>query len=216
MRLALFGGTFDPVHSGHVEAALATVEQHALDRVLVVPCGRPPHKPESCQASYEHRFRMVQFACEADSRMEAHRLEEPRLDGEPNYSIDTIRRVAAEFRFDPPLRLVVGADAYAEVGQWRAADEVRRAVEFLVVARPDADAGVVGSFPSTGVQLVRFAHSASSRLVRHRAKIGGTLADLAPAAVCRYIWEHGLYRRFDAERLASASPERASHPTMDA
>ena len=134
MRLALFGGTFDPIHSGHIQAGLAAASEHSLDRILVIPCGHPPHKPESCGASYEQRYKMVQLACEADSRLEASRLEEPSLGEEPNYTNDAKRVDCA-----PP---------------------------------------------------------ASSQEIRHRAKIGGTLADLAPPSVCAFVWEHGLYRHW--------------------
>ena len=194
MRLALFGGTFDPIHSGHIQAALAAAAEHSLDRILVIPCGNPPHKPESCGASYEQRYRMVQLACGADSRLEASRLEEPLRGGEPNYTIDTVRRVQSMFKFDPPLRFIIGIDAFAEIEHWREAAEVRAAVEFLIVGRPDSAADVSGHTAISNVKRVACAHPASSQEIRHRAKIGGTLADLAPPAVCAFVWEHALYR----------------------
>ena len=194
MRLALFGGTFDPIHNGHIEAALTAAVEHSLDRVLVIPCGSPPHKPEACGASYEQRYRMVELACEADPRLKASRLEEPLRGGEPNYTIDTIRRVESMFEFDQPLRFIVGTDAFAEVGQWRSAAAVRAAVEFLVVGRPDSAAAESGNAGASNAKHIDCAHPASSQEIRHRAKIGGTLADLAPPSVCAFVWEHGLYR----------------------
>lgn len=194
MRLALFGGTFDPIHSGHLEAAAAAADADALDRVLVIPSGRPPHKPESCGAGYAHRYRMVELACAADPRLEASRLEEPHPTGEPNYSIDTIRRALAELDFEPPLRFIIGTDAFEEVGSWRDSEEARDAVEFLVTGRPEYEPPGASTVADPSARRVFCDHPASSRLVRHRAKIGGSLADLAPPAVCSYIWEHGLYR----------------------
>jgi len=190
MRLALFGGTFDPIHSGHVEAALKAADACALDRVLVVPSGVPPHKQEACHADYSHRYRMVDLACRADPRLEASRLEQPRASGEPHYTVDTINRIRATMQFDGALRLVLGADAFSEIDLWRDIDRIAKGVEFIVVERPGfkADSAV---HPS---QIVRCSHPASSRTVRHRAKIGGSLADLAPAAVCEYLWQHSLYR----------------------
>lgn len=193
MRLALFGGTFDPIHSGHVEAARAAADAAGLDRVLVVPSGRPPHKQHGCRASYEDRYRMVELACALDARLQASRLEEPRPDGEPHYSIDTIRRVQASFDFAPPLRFVVGADAFAEAGQWREAERIFQEVGFVVVARPEFDLPSPEP-PARSLERASCAHPASSREMRHRVKIGGSLADLAPPAVCAYIWERGLYR----------------------
>ncbi len=195
MRLALFGGTFDPIHSGHIEVALAAATQHSLDRVLVIPCGNPPHKPESCGASYEQRYRMVELACEADPRLEASRLEEPFPGGEPNYTITTIHRVRSVFEFDQPLRFIIGTDAFAEIEHWRSAADVRSAVEFLVVGRPTSIADVSGNAADPSAKRIDCDHPASSQELRHRAKIGGALADLAPPSVCAFIWEHGLYRR---------------------
>ena len=194
MRLALFGGTFDPIHSGHLEAALSAAEAHALDRVLVVPSGVPPHKPDACRAAYEHRFRMVELACASDPRLVPSRLEEPRPDGTPHYSVDTIRRARRALAFDPPLRFVIGVDAFAEVGLWRDAERVAASVEFLVVGRPGSKPPTAGKAVGARRFFVPCDHPASSRTVRHRVKIGGTLADLAPPKVCAYIWEHGLYR----------------------
>lgn len=193
MRLGIFGGTFDPIHSGHLRAVIGAADQHALDQVLVIPCGTPPHKRSACHASYEHRYRMVALACEADRRLNASRLEEPLADGRPRYTVDTIERVRAEFRYTPPLHFVIGADAFAEVSLWREVKRVAAAVSFLVVGRPGASPPRADSrFRVAG--LVDCAHPASSNLVRHRVKIGGSLADLAPPEVCAYIWEHGLYR----------------------
>lgn len=194
MRLALFGGTFDPIHSGHVQAVRAAADEHDLDRVLVVPCGRPPHKSVDCQASYEDRFRMAQLACEADSRLEAVRMEEPLQSGQPNFTIDTIRDVQSTLAFEPPLRFIIGADAFAEIGHWRSSDEITQLVEFLVVSRPSVAGSVPGDTAGPVPKAVHCSHPASSQLVRHRAKIGGSLADLVPPAVCRYIWGNSLYR----------------------
>lgn len=194
MRLALFGGTFDPIHSGHLEAAMSAADAHALDRVLVVPSGVPPHKPDACRASYDHRFRMVELACASDPRLVPSRLEEPRPDAGPHYSVDTIRRTTQALSFDPPLRFVIGVDAFAEMGLWRDAEKVAASVEFLVVGRPGSALPAAGETPAVRRVFVPCAHPASSRTIRHRVKIGGSLADLAPPAVCLYIWEHGLYR----------------------
>ena len=190
MKLALFGGTFDPIHSGHIEAALKAADACALDRILVVPSGVPPHKQQACHASYEHRYRMVELACRADPRLEASRLEQPQPGGEPHYSVDTIDRVRATMQFEGVLQVVIGADAFAEIGLWRDIDRIAMWVEFIVVERP----GFKADGAKRPVRIVQCSHPAASRTVRHRAKIGGSLADLAPPAVCEYLWQHSLYR----------------------
>ena len=194
MRLALFGGTFDPIHTGHVQAALAAADALSLDRVLVVPSGTPPHKPDACRASYEHRFRMVELACAADPRLEASRLEEPGREDRPHFTVDTVDRVRTTIDFESPLRFIIGADAFADIGIWREAERVMAAVEFVVVGRPGCEPAAPETTSAPGAQIVECSHPASSSLVRHRAKIGGTLADLAPPAVSAYIWKYGLYR----------------------
>ncbi len=194
MRLALFGGTFDPIHRGHLEATLAAANSFSLDRVLVVPSGVPPHKTTGCRATFEDRFRMVELACAADRRLTPSRLEDPQGRKGPHYSITTIERIGECYRFQPPLHLIIGADAFAEVNAWRAVDRILASVEFLVIGRP----GLGPSRPAVpGRARVRFiecANPVSASLVRHRVKIGGSLADLAPPAVCTYIREKGLYR----------------------
>lgn len=194
MRLAIFGGTFDPVHSGHVRAALAAAEACQLDRVLVVPSGCPPHKTSACRASYEHRFRMVELACAADPRLVASRLEEPQQGNQPHYTIDTVNRVASAIAFEHPLRFIIGADAFADVGTWRDAAKVVDQVEFLVVARPGSETAPSGLAVAPRARIIECYHPASSSLLRHRVKIGGTLADLAPPSVSAYIWENDLYQ----------------------
>ncbi len=190
MRLALFGGTFDPIHSGHIEAAAKAADACALDRILVVPSGVPPHKQEACRADYEHRFRMVDLACRADPRLEASRLEQPLPGGQPHYSVDTIDRIRTTEQFDGALGMIVGADAFSEIDLWRNIDQICKWVEFIVVERPGFQAGSA----ARPAQTVHCSHPAASRTVRHRAKIGGSLADLVPAAVCEYVWRHSLYR----------------------
>lgn len=190
MKLALFGGTFDPIHSGHIEAALKAADACALDRILVVPSGVPPHKQQGCHADYEHRYRMAELACLADPRLEASRLEQPLPAGEPHYTVDTIDRIRTTMQFDGALRMIIGADAFSEIDLWRDIDQITKWVEFIVVERP----GFKASGATEPSQIVQCSHPAASRIVRHRAKIGGTLADLAPAAVCEYLWQHSLYR----------------------
>ncbi len=194
MRLGLFGGTFDPIHSGHLAAARAAADAASLQRILVVPSGNPPHKAEACQADYEHRFRMAELACRTDPRLEASRFEDPSLGEGPHYSVDTIRKVSRALEFEPPLRFVIGADAFAELHLWRDAEQVLAEVEFVVVGRAGSHSTASAPPTALGALAVACDHPASSRLVRHRVKIGGSLADLAPPAVCEYIWGQGLYR----------------------
>lgn len=196
MKLAIFGGTFDPMHAGHAAAAVSAADAFHLDRVLVIPSGNPPHKTRAVQTAYEHRYRMVELACAADARLTPSRLEAPGDSGERHYSWDTIRKVRRQFVFEEPLRFILGSDAFAEVRSWRNWRDVAREVEFLVVNRP----GTGGAArPPQGVRA-RWRegppHPASSSAIRHRVKIGGSLLDMVAAEVCDYIRGHRLYELF--------------------
>src|SRR5438045_2146922 len=132
MRSAIFGGTFDPIHSAHLEMARRAADQYRVDRVLFIPAGNPPHK--HADASFENRYCMVELACAADPRFVASRLEEG---AGKSYSIDTIERVkAGSADVDATLFFIIGSDAFAEIRTWQRWQDVVRAVEFIVVGRP--------------------------------------------------------------------------------
>jgi nicotinate-nucleotide adenylyltransferase len=133
LRLAIFGGTFDPIHEAHLALARQAAERFHLDRVLFVPASRPPHKSGVTHAEYEHRLRMTELACQNDTRFEVSRLEEstPR-----SYSIDTIEKVRGSLMPGDELFFLIGADAFAEIHTWHRWRDVLNAVTFIVVSRP--------------------------------------------------------------------------------
>ncbi len=196
MRIALFGGTFDPIHEGHLEIARAAAEAYKLDRVLFVPGGRPPHKVGEQQAGYEDRYEMTRLACAEDERFEASRLEDPDcLGGRRSYSYDTIQRIRATLEPADQLYFLLGEDAFADLGVWYRLEDVVRLVEFLVVSRPEGGGERAPKSPELRVRWVRgVKHPASSTRVRERAAAGESLRGLVPAAVADYIREQGLYR----------------------
>src|ERR1700740_1867732 len=120
MTIAIFGGTFDPIHSAHLIVAREAADTFSLDRVLFIPAGNPPHK--GAGAPYEDRYRMVELACAQDARFIPSRLEEGH---EKMYSIHTIERVRAE---NGELFFVIGADAFAEIETWHRWRDVVAAV----------------------------------------------------------------------------------------
>jgi nicotinate-nucleotide adenylyltransferase len=184
MRLAIFGGTFDPIHRAHLVVGREAADQFKLDRVLYIPAGNPPFKQAS--ASFEDRFNMVKLACNGDPRFEASRIEEG---DKKSYSINTIERVKAE---GGDVFFVIGADAFAEISTWHRAPDVIRSVEFIVVTRPGHQ---FETPPGARVHLLQtVALPVSSSEVR-KALARGETPDEVPRSVADYIQQHGLYLR---------------------
>jgi nicotinate-nucleotide adenylyltransferase len=183
MRTAIFGGTFDPIHSAHLIVAREAADRFALDQVLFIPGANPPHK--AAGAPYEDRYRMVELACTADHRFIPSRLEEG---SEKSYSIYTIERVQAP---DQTLFFIIGADAFAEIRTWHRWEDVIRAVEFIVVTRP----GHLYTSPPGALvhRLDTLALPVSSSEIRQALARGETPEEL-PSEVGEYVRSRGLYR----------------------
>ena len=188
MRLAIFGGTFDPIHNAHLAVAREAVARFRLDGVWLVPAERPPHKKGVTHAPYEDRFHMVELACAGEPSLEASRLEQGTAS---SYSIDTIEKVRARLAPDDLLFFVIGADAFAEIESWRRWQDVIRAVEFIVVSRPGH---CYASPPGAAVhRLETMDLPVSSSEIRRRLAAGDDRVEV-PAAVLDYIRARGLYR----------------------
>ena len=185
MRLALFGGTFDPIHNAHLTVAREAAGQFQLDQVWFVPAAHPPHKSDQTGARYQDRFRMTELACQADPRFVASRLEA----GESkSYSVDTVERVRA---LGEQPYFIIGADAFAEITTWHRWQDLVRLTEFIVVTRPGHQ---YAAPPGARVhRLETVALPVSSSEIRRKLAAGEIPAEL-PAAVGRYILEHGLYQ----------------------
>jgi nicotinate-nucleotide adenylyltransferase len=187
LRLAIFGGTFDPIHQAHMAIAQEAADRFRLDRVLLVPAAHPPHKTGVTHAPYEHRVQMAQLACGGQPHLEVSRLEEG---SEFSYSIDTIEKVRAGMMPGEELFFVIGGDAFAELRSWRRWRDVAGAVRFLVVSRPGGSYDV-----PPGARLDRLDNlelPISSSEVRRALAAGGRPPEIPPP-VLQYILEHGLY-----------------------
>jgi nicotinate-nucleotide adenylyltransferase len=186
-RIAIFGGTFDPVHKAHVTVAREALVQFSLTRVLFVPAAHPPHKPNAAVAPYRHRLRMVELACQGEAAFEASALEAGHA---CSYSIHTIERVRRGLDAGDRLFFLIGADAFAEIGTWHRFETVIRAVEFIVVTRPGHDY----SSPAGAVvhRLDTLALPVSSSEIRRKLGAGLEPEELDPRVVA-YIRRHSLY-----------------------
>jgi len=186
-RIAIFGGTFDPIHKAHLRVAAEAADAYQLTKVLFVTAANPPHKQAGSATPFELRHRMVELACASDPRFEPSRLEE----GEgKSYSILTIQKVRASLAQDDRLFFLIGADAFAEIGTWRKAKEVIAAVEFIVVSRPGYDYPVPEG--ARVLRLETLALPVSSSEIRRQIELGEDPEDV-PEAVLRFIHATGLY-----------------------
>jgi nicotinate-nucleotide adenylyltransferase len=136
MRIALFGGSFDPPHSGHIGIAMAAVERLRLDRVLIAPVGRQPLKRDQTQSPYEDRMAMVQLACANHPPLVASTIDAPRPDGRYNYTYDTLQRLRETLSAADELFCLVGADSLQTLHHWHRAAEALMLAEWIVAARP--------------------------------------------------------------------------------
>jgi nicotinate-nucleotide adenylyltransferase len=148
MNIGLFGGTFDPVHKGHLALAHAAMERCKLHKVCFVPANVPPHKQKRPLAPFVHRFAMVALATASEKAFLPSLLEAPdegtsrksrqEKDGpeKPNYTIDTVRLMKQSFKAADRLFLLIGIDAFADIAKWHQAEALFRECEFVVAGRP--------------------------------------------------------------------------------
>jgi nicotinate-nucleotide adenylyltransferase len=193
MRVGILGGTFDPIHLGHLAAARACIDALNLDQVLVVPAGVPSHRP-AASASAEDRWQMVRLACESDSRLTPSRIDIDRV-GE-TYSIHTVTDIAAQYP-NAQLFLILGADAYAGFSRWRQPEALRALTTLVVVQRAaaaastDSGSGAVLHDDVLTVPLAGFDISATD--IRARVAAHQSISGLVPEEVSNYIAQHALY-----------------------
>jgi nicotinate-nucleotide adenylyltransferase len=136
MRIAFFGGSFDPPHRGHLAIARAAAVRLSLDRVWLAPAGRQPLKPTGTATGFADRLAMVKLAVTDDPRLAASAIDAPRADGLPNYSIDVLSEMRRGLAPGDALFFLMGADACLSLRKWHRAAELPFAAEFIVAGRP--------------------------------------------------------------------------------
>jgi nicotinate-nucleotide adenylyltransferase len=192
MRLALFGGTFDPIHNAHLIVAQEAADQFQLDQVWFIPAAHPPHKASQSSADYEDRFRMTELACRIDSRFRASRLEEG---DRKSYTIDTLEKVRA---LGEEPYFIIGADAFAEITSWHRWEDLLHLTGFIVVTRPGHQ--YITPPAARVYRLDTLALPISSSDIRRRLAAGEIPPELPPA-VAQYIVDKGLYNFARGEAL---------------
>lgn len=199
MRLGIFGGTFDPVHDGHLVLAEQCREQCRLDEVWFVPAGSPPHKSAIGITSGNHRAEMLELAIAGHEAFRVNRLELARQG--PSYTVETLQQLHAE-ESSRELFFLIGADSLVDLPMWREPRQIADLATLVVVNRgglPTPDLAplvpVLGEAAIARVQVVSIpALDISSRDLRRRVRKGRSVRYLTPRAVECYIATHGLYR----------------------
>jgi nicotinate-nucleotide adenylyltransferase len=215
MNIALYGGTFDPLHAGHLAAARAARRRFGLDKILFIPTGNPPHKIHDHLTDYAERYAMVALACAGEPGFVPSRLESPTANGSPRYSIDTVRAVRRKLRRHDRLYFLVGVDAFLDLPHWKDFRRLLDSVEFIVVSRHGFDAGAIRAVAPPDLlparrlaeraDTIRLRHGAihllrgvdapvASRDIRQAIQARKPIAGLVPPLVEEYILKEGLYR----------------------
>ena len=200
MRVALYGGTFDPPHLGHVAVARAAADRFALDQVLFAPAGVQPLKRDSAVASYAERLQMCSLLSAEDARFRVSEVDAPYGDGRPNYTADALARLET-LRPEDRVFALVGADSFMQIGHWHEPERLLQLAEWIVVSRPgvelDEPAGLRLDTVDRGrINLLETVHvEVSATDLRVRLAAGEDCQSMLPAGVADFIAQHGLYRR---------------------
>ena len=193
-RIGIMGGTFDPIHHGHLVAASEVAGLFGLDEVIFVPTGQPWQKSARRVSPAEHRYLMTVIATASNPRFRVSRVDVDR--GGPTYTIDTLRDLHAQMP-DADLYFITGADALTEIFTWRDHEELFALAQFVGCTRPGytMDAATLASIPADRVTMVEIpALAISSTDCRERTAKGEPVWYLVPDGVVQYIAKHHLYR----------------------
>jgi nicotinate-nucleotide adenylyltransferase len=208
MRIAFFGGTFDPIHRGHLALAASAADAFALDRVLFAPVGRQPLKADSAVASYANRLAMTMLAvaATADPRLAVSGIDAPRPDGAPNYTVHTLAALALEYP-TATLFALTGADSFLTLRNWRSSARLLALAEWIVVSRPEFPLTpdfldlpqfaplALAAAQRARIHLLTTVHEeVSASDLRRRLRAGDPCPGLLSPEVAAYIQANQLYR----------------------
>jgi len=199
-KIGILGGTFNPVHSGHLIVAEAVREEFRLDRVLFIPAGTPPHKSKNEVADAYHRYNMVKCAVGSNPYFEASRLEIERLGY--TYSIDTLTSLKALYPEKTDFFFIIGADVVPELVTWKDYGKVFQMCSFIAILRPGNDREafkhnideLTGIYQANIITAEAPLVDISSTGIRERVMDGRTIKYLVPDCIEKYILDNGLYK----------------------
>jgi nicotinate-nucleotide adenylyltransferase len=214
VRLGLFGGTFNPIHLGHLRAAVEVREAFNLDRLLLIPSAQPPHKMADHVANAEDRLEMVRLAVHGEPSLEASDVELTRLG--LSYTIETLRYFQDRFGSESDIHFIVGQDAFSEITTWKSYQALFVTAHFIVMTRPSSKLRSLEDFIHTQISAEyqyeptsnRYSHprwrtifcldithlDISATKIREWIRRGRSIRFLVPDAVQGFINKKGLYR----------------------
>ena len=236
MNVGLFGGTFDPIHRGHIAVARAARDRFKLGRILFVPASTPPHKQATGITSYAHRFAMAALAVQGEKDFVVSDLESHEQIGDmPSYSIQTVRRLKRQMKKSDRLFFLIGMDAFQDIAKWRQPEDLLKETDFIIMARPGFSLGDIGTSLPESLRpdpkvTKALNHQAASRdivvqgatlhvlpdtnekisatQIRAAARTARKLDSLVGLAVAEYIRKTGLYKG------PRATTKRRNHRTV--
>lgn len=199
-RVGVIGGTFDPIHLGHLVAASEVLHSFELDRVLFMPAGDPWQK--SAETAAEDRFMMTTLAIASFSSFAASRLELDRKG--PTFTADSFETLREFYGSDVEYFLIAGADAVSNLSTWKKLDRLRELAQVIAVSRPGSDLSTFQRSEDLPVVHVKEIPGidVSATQIRERVRLGKPIDFLVPMDVARYIRAHGLYSETATERSA--------------
>ena len=198
-RIAIMGGTFDPIHFGHLVTSEAVKEQFHIDKVLFIPSGQPPHKKDKIVSAAEQRYMMTLLATESNPSFFPSRIE---IDREGySYTIDTIRQLKKD-EPEAEIYFITGADAFLQILTWRNPEELLRSCHFVAATRPGytcpqltEEVNRLSNEYGAHIHFIEVpALSISSSDIRQRVREGKSIKYLLPETVENYIYKHGVYK----------------------
>ena len=199
-RLAIMGGTFDPVHYGHLVTAETVRTKYNFDKILFIPSGNPPHKSRKDISLCEHRYNMLQMATITNPYFEVSRIEMDRKGS--SYTIDTIKELRAALGNRVDIYFITGADALLEILTWKNPSELLHECKLIAVTRPGYEKDVLtgkveelkNEFNSDIISIDVPAYEISSTDIRSKVSLGLSIKYLVPEYIEQYILKNNLYR----------------------
>ncbi|MFC1623807.1 nicotinate-nucleotide adenylyltransferase [Candidatus Omnitrophota bacterium] len=188
MRIGILGGTFDPIHEGHLYLAKKVLKRLSLKKIIFILTYLPPHKKNIKTTPAGHRFNMVKCAIKNNKKFEVSDIEIKR--GGRSYSVETLREIRKLYGDPAEIFFITGSDSLKGLGKWKNLKEILKLSRFVVVKRPRF---TIKDAPSSFISLKVNAKDISASLIRNRIKKGKSITKLTPKAVRDYIKKHDLY-----------------------